>query len=34
MRRVLQALSDVVDAADRAVQAGIRGLVKISDRRG
>jgi hypothetical protein len=34
MRRMLQALSDVVDAADRAVQAAIRGLVKMSDRRG
>jgi hypothetical protein len=31
---MLQALSDVVDAADRAVQAAIRGLVKMSDRRG
>jgi len=34
MRKVLQALSDVVDAADRAVQRAIRGLVKVSDRRG
>jgi hypothetical protein len=34
MRRMLQALSDVVDTADRVVQAAIRGLVKMSDRRG
>ena len=30
---MLQALSDAVDAADRAVQAVIRMLVKMSDRR-
>ncbi len=34
MRKVLQALSDVVDAADRVVQRAIRGFVKVSDRRG
>jgi hypothetical protein len=32
MRRVLQALADVVDVADRAVQRAIRGFVRISDR--
>ncbi len=34
MRRALQALSDLVDAADRAVQRAIRGYVRITDRRG
>jgi hypothetical protein len=34
MRRLLQALSDLVDAADRVVQRAIRGFVKASDRRG
>lgn len=34
MRRVLQALSDLVDAADRVVQRAIRGFVKASGRRG
>jgi hypothetical protein len=32
MRKVLQALSDLVDGADRVVQRAIRGLVRISDR--
>jgi hypothetical protein len=34
MRKALQALSDLVDAADRVVQRAIRGFVKVSDRRG
>jgi hypothetical protein len=34
MRKVLQALSDLVDVADRVVQRAIRGFVRISDRHG
>jgi hypothetical protein len=34
MRKLLQALSDLVDVADRAVQSAIRGFVRISDRHG
>ena len=34
MRKALQALSDLVDAADRGVQRAIRAFVRASDRRG
>ena len=34
MRKVLQALSDAVDLADRVVQSAIRLSVEATDRRG
>jgi hypothetical protein len=34
MRKVLQALSDAVDALDGVVQGAIRRFVEVTDRRG